>query len=58
MPQDPALARAAFWCRAAGRRLTLTSNQAYELVMNVAEGKLDSAGDIAAILATATEPRR
>ena len=40
-----------------GRRLTLTSNEAYELVMDVATGKLDSVGDIAAILATANEPR-
>lgn len=40
-----------------GRRLTLTSNEAYELIMDVATGKLDSVGDIAAILATANEPR-
>jgi death-on-curing protein len=41
-----------------GRRLTLTNDEAYELVMNVAEGKLDSVDDIAAVLATATKPRR
>ena len=41
-----------------GRRLTLTNDEAYELIMNVAEGKLDSVGDIAAVLATATKPRR
>ena len=29
-----------------------------ELIMAVAEGKLDSVDDIAAVLATATEPRR
>jgi death-on-curing protein len=40
-----------------GRRLTLTNDEAYELIMNVAEGKLDSADEITAILATATEPR-
>lgn len=40
-----------------GRRLTLTNDEAYELIMNVAAGKLDSVDDIAAILATATEPR-
>ncbi len=40
-----------------GRRLTLTNNEAYELIMDVATGKLDSVGDIAAILATANEPR-
>lgn len=39
------------------RRLTLTNNEAYELIMDVATGKLDSVGDIAAILATANEPR-
>ena len=40
-----------------GRRLTLTNDEAYELIMNVAAGKLDSVDDIAAILTTATEPR-
>jgi death-on-curing protein len=41
-----------------GRRLTLTNDEAYELIMSVAEGKLDSVDDIAAVLATATKPRR
>jgi death on curing protein len=41
-----------------GRRLTLTNDEAYELIMNVAEGKLDSVDDITAVLATATKPRR
>ena len=40
-----------------GRRLTLSNDEAYELIMNVAAGELDSVDDIAAILATATEPR-
>jgi len=40
-----------------GRRLTLTNDEAYELIMRVAEGKLDSVDDIAAVLATATKPR-
>ena len=40
-----------------GRRLTLTNDGAYELIMSVAEGKLDSVDDIAAVLATATRPR-
>jgi len=40
-----------------GRRLTLTNDEAYELIMDVAAGKLDSVGDIEAILAPATEPR-
>jgi death-on-curing protein len=41
-----------------GRRLTLTNDQAYEVIMSVAEGKLDSVDDIATVLATATKPRR
>ena len=41
-----------------GRRLTLTNDEAYELIMRVAEGKLDSVDDIATVLATATKPRR
>lgn len=40
-----------------GHRLTLTNDEAYELIMDVAAGKLDSVDDIAAILAAATEPR-
>jgi len=40
-----------------GRRLTLTNDEAYELIMDVAAGQLDSVDDIAAILAAATEPR-
>jgi death on curing protein len=37
-----------------GRRLTLTNDQAYDLVMNVAAGELDQVEEIAAILQTAT----
>jgi death on curing protein len=40
-----------------GRRLTLANDEAYELVINVAAGHLDSVGDIAARLTAATEPR-
>ena len=40
------------------RRLTLTNDKAYELVLAVAEGKLDSVDEIAAVLASATRPRR
>ena len=40
-----------------GRRLTLTNDGAYELIMKVASGELDSVEEIAAVLATATEPR-
>ena len=39
-----------------GRRLTLTNDEAYDLVMSVAEGRLDTVDAIAAALAT--EPRR
>jgi death on curing protein len=40
-----------------GRRLTLTNGEAYELVIDVAAGNLDSVDDIAARLRLATEPR-
>jgi death-on-curing protein len=39
-----------------GRRLTLTNDEAYDLVMRVAEGRLDTVESIAAGLAT--RPRR
>ena len=40
-----------------GRRLTLTNDDAYELIMSVAAGHLDTADEIAARLRTATEAR-
>jgi death on curing protein len=40
-----------------GRRLTLTNDAAYDLVMKVASGQLDMVDDIAAILQPATQPR-
>jgi death-on-curing protein len=40
-----------------GRRLTLTNEKAYDLVMKVAAGELDHAEDIAAILQAGTAPR-
>jgi death on curing protein len=40
-----------------GRRLTLTNDAAYDLVISVAAGQLDTVDAIAAILETATEPR-
>lgn len=40
-----------------GRRLTLTNDAAYDLIIKVASGELDSVDEIAAILATATRPR-
>ena len=39
-----------------GRRLTLTNDEAYDLVMSVAEGRLDTVDAVAAALATG--PRR
>jgi len=40
-----------------GRRLTLSNDAAYDLVMNVAAGHLDTVDDIAAILQGVTQPR-
>ena len=41
-----------------GRRLTLTNDAAYDVVITVAAGHLDTVDAIAAILQTATRPRR
>jgi death-on-curing protein len=41
-----------------GRRLTLTNDAAYDLVISVAAGHLDTVDAIAAILQTATRPWR
>jgi death on curing protein len=41
-----------------GRRLTLTNDDAYDLVMSVAAGHLDTVDAIAAVLHHATQPRR
>ena len=41
-----------------GRRLTLTNDAAYDLVISVAAGHLDTVDAITAILQTATRPRR
>ena len=40
-----------------GRRLMLTNDQSYDLVMKVAAGELDQIEEIAAVLADATAPR-
>ena len=40
-----------------GRRLALTNGAAYELIMQVAAGELDSVDEIAAILEKSTGPR-
>jgi death on curing protein len=39
-----------------GRRLTLTNNDAYDLVMAVADGTLDAVDQIATLLTNATRP--
>jgi death-on-curing protein len=40
-----------------GRRLTLTNDEAYDLVMKVAAGELDHVEDIVVILQAGTAPR-
>jgi hypothetical protein len=40
------------------RRLTLTNDAAYDLVMDVAAGDLDSVEEVAAVLRQATRPAR
>lgn len=40
-----------------GRRLTLTNDEAYDLIIDVATGRLDEVDDIAARLSKATEAR-
>jgi death-on-curing protein len=51
------LAAVIAFCGVNGRRLTLTNDGAYDLVIAVATGQLDSAEEIAARLAGATELR-
>ena len=41
-----------------GRRLTLTNDQAYDLIMSVAAGQTDDVDTIAAVLERGTQPRR
>jgi death-on-curing protein len=53
-----ALAAVIAFCGLNGRRLTLTNDQAYDLVMKVAAGELDQVEEIAAILQAATAPRQ
>jgi death on curing protein len=40
-----------------GRRLTLTNDEAYDLVMKVAVGELNHVEEIAAVLQAGTAPR-
>ena len=51
-----ALGALAAFCGINGRRLTLTNDAAYELIMQVAAGELDSVDEIAAILEKSTGP--
>jgi death on curing protein len=41
-----------------GRRRTLTNDAAYDLIISVASGQLDTVDAIAAVLQTATGPRK
>ena len=41
-----------------GQRLTFTNDEAYDLIIDVATGKLDAVNEIAGRLSRATEPRR
>lgn len=41
-----------------GRRLTLSNDEAYDLVMRVAAGDLDDVAEIARLLERGSEPRR
>ena len=52
-----ALAAVIAFCGLNGRRLTLTNDGAYDLVISVASGKLDTVEEIAAVLRPATRPR-
>ena len=52
-----ALAAVIAFCGLNGRRLTLTNDAAYDLVISVASGKLDTVEEIAAVLRPATRPR-
>jgi death-on-curing protein len=53
-----ALATVLAFCGLNGRRLTLTNDEAYDLVMSVATGQLDTVDVIAAVLQPATQSRR
>ena len=52
-----ALAAVIAFCGLNGRRLTLTNDAAYDLVISVASGKLNTVEEIAAVLRPATRPR-
>lgn len=52
-----ALAAVIVFCGVNGRRLTLTNDEAYDLIIDVAAGHLDSVDGIATRLRTATQAR-
>ena len=52
-----ALAAVIAFCGLNGRRLTLTNDHAYDLVIKAAAGELDQVEEISAILQGATAPR-
>jgi death on curing protein len=52
-----ALAALIAFCGLNGLRLTLTNDEAYDLVMKVASGQLDTVDDITAVIQPATQPR-
>ena len=52
-----ALAAVIAFCGLNGRRLTLTNDAAYDLVISVASGKLNTVEEIAAVLRPATRSR-
>lgn len=52
-----ALAAVIVFCGVNGRRLTLTNDEAYDLIIDVAAGHLDTADGIATRLRTATQAR-
>ena len=52
-----ALAAAIVFYGLNGRRLTLTNDEAFELIMRTASGELDSVEEISAVLPTATQVR-
>jgi len=52
-----ALAAVIAFCGLNGRRLTLTNDAAYDLVISVASGRLETVEEIAAVLRPATRPR-
>jgi death on curing protein len=53
-----AIAAVIAFCGVNGRRLTLSNDEAYDLIIEVATGHLDSVEEIVRRLRSATEPRQ